>query len=353
MSNGAYTPVIKNSPKFIFSSSAPSLFSPAHFFISVHLNLPNHAPITTYTLVDSGVQTSCISEHFATQHSLPRHLKDVPTPIMMVDDHPIASGLITQDIITPLSVIPSSSDSTGLSDTTLASIGLRQTSPSIAGLTQTHPVTVRAKGFGLTPNLLRPHLDSTTAVSIGFGLADATHTTVTSLKTSTPSSDTLATAEPTDTITTTPSFLSSLTRWTGYGHSLPPLTPPPPKANICTISRSKFCKAWHADPDAVCLICMLPTGSPAYISAMTTSLIDDLDDDAPSSDERINAIPRKYADYADTVFAPSEFDKLLPHRNFDMDIELEEGKSPPFGPLYQLTPLECEVLAEHINANLK
>ncbi|THH03524.1 hypothetical protein EW146_g10426, partial [Bondarzewia mesenterica] len=288
---------------------------------------------------------------------------------MAVDDRPITSGLITQDVITPLSV----STHTEILPLAVVSVGypiilgldwLVRHNPHIdwaetnltldcCGLTQTHPVTVRAKGFGLTPNLSRPHLDSTTAVGIGFGLADATYTAATSLKTSITPSDTSATAEPTDTITTTPSFLSTLTRWTGYGRSSPPLAPPPPKPNIRTISGSKFHKAWRANPDAVCLIRMLPTGSPAYISATTTALADDLDEDAPSTDERINAIPRKYADYADTVFAPSEFDKLPPHRNFDVDIELEEGKSPPFGPLYRLTPPEREVLAEHINANLK
>ncbi|KAI0037590.1 hypothetical protein FA95DRAFT_1467222, partial [Auriscalpium vulgare] len=55
-------------------------------------------------LVDSGATTSCISERFATRHSLSRRLKDVPVPIMAVDDRPIASGLITQDVVANLSV---------------------------------------------------------------------------------------------------------------------------------------------------------------------------------------------------------------------------------------------------------
>ena len=38
------------------------------------------------------------------QHGLPRRLKDVPIPIMAVDDRPIASGLITQDVVANISV---------------------------------------------------------------------------------------------------------------------------------------------------------------------------------------------------------------------------------------------------------
>jgi hypothetical protein len=45
--------------------------------------------------------------------------------------------------------------------------------------------------------------------------------------------------------------------------------------------------------------------------------------------------------------------KSGPHRPYDVDIELEEGKTPPFGPLYRLTPPECEALAEYVNKNLK
>ena len=65
------------------------------FFISVCISFPNKKPVSTYALVDCGATTLCISERFATRHSLPQHLKDVPIPIMAVDDHPIASGLIT------------------------------------------------------------------------------------------------------------------------------------------------------------------------------------------------------------------------------------------------------------------
>ena len=53
------------------------------------------------------------------------------------------------------------------------------------------------------------------------------------------------------------------------------------------------------------------------------------------------------------VFNPSEFDKLPEHQPYDIDIELKEGKMPPFGLIYCLTPAECEAVAKYVNSNLK
>lgn len=90
-------------PTFVYSSTSTTLF-PQHFYISVKLSFPSLPSISTYAMVDSGASTSCISEHFAAWHGLPRQLLDIPVPIMAVDDRPIASRLITQDILTKISL---------------------------------------------------------------------------------------------------------------------------------------------------------------------------------------------------------------------------------------------------------
>ncbi|KAK1222632.1 hypothetical protein PQX77_014515, partial [Marasmius sp. AFHP31] len=41
-------------------------------------------------------------------------------------------------------------------------------------------------------------------------------------------------------------------------------------------------------------------------------------------------IPDKYIDFKESVFNPLEFEKLPEHHPFDIDIELEDGISPPF-----------------------
>ncbi|EAL17174.1 hypothetical protein CNBN1990 [Cryptococcus deneoformans B-3501A] len=46
-------------------------------------------------------------------------------------------------------------------------------------------------------------------------------------------------------------------------------------------------------------------------------------------------------------------DTLPEHRSFDHHIPLEEGKNPPFGPIYNLSETELEALREYLDENLK
>ena len=99
--NGSWRSIPAFSPTYIFSLSP---FSSNHFVIAVTLNFPNRSPIRTHALVDCGATTSCISNSFAVRHSLSRKNKDIPIPVMAVDNRPIASGLITQEVMTQVSV---------------------------------------------------------------------------------------------------------------------------------------------------------------------------------------------------------------------------------------------------------
>ncbi len=52
------------------------------------------------------------------------------------------------------------------------------------------------------------------------------------------------------------------------------------------------------------------------------------------------------------VFSPSNANFLPPHRDEDHGIELEFGKTPPFGPLYNLSEYQLKKLCEYIDENL-
>ena len=62
-------------------------------------------------------------------------------------------------------------------------------------------------------------------------------------------------------------------------------------------------------------------------------------------------LPEPYQDFAD-VFSEAKASSLPPHREFDLTIETEEGKDPPFGPLYPLSETELKVLRDYIDDNL-
>ena len=69
-------------------------------------------------------------------------------------------------------------------------------------------------------------------------------------------------------------------------------------------------------------------------------------------DEAPTEIPAEYSDYSDVFLAENAAE--LPE-NTGMNehaIELEEGKQPPFGPIYSLGPVELETLKTYIKTNL-
>jgi len=72
----------------------------------------------------------------------------------------------------------------------------------------------------------------------------------------------------------------------------------------------------------------------------------------PVKEPDINDIPEEYREFT-KVFSKEEADKLPPHREYDHRIPIEEGKTPPFGPIYQLSPVELEVLKNYIDDHLR
>lgn len=73
----------------------------------------------------------------------------------------------------------------------------------------------------------------------------------------------------------------------------------------------------------------------------------------PSDNDYLQHVTAKYHNFH-SVFSPVEVENLPPHRpGFNAAIELEDGKSPPLGPLYHLSQQEHEVLFNYIETNLR
>ena len=77
--------------------------------------------------------------------------------------------------------------------------------------------------------------------------------------------------------------------------------------------------------------------------------------DVEAEDENLdkNGIVNKYYSDLKIVFEKTEADKLPPHRDYDIAIELIPGGQLYFGPIYSLTVPELKALKEYIKENLK
>jgi RNase H-like domain found in reverse transcriptase/Reverse transcriptase (RNA-dependent DNA polymerase)/Integrase zinc binding domain/Chromo (CHRromatin Organisation MOdifier) domain/gag-polyprotein putative aspartyl protease len=63
-------------------------------------------------------------------------------------------------------------------------------------------------------------------------------------------------------------------------------------------------------------------------------------------------VPPEYREF-EAIFSKAEANKLPQHRSYDHRIPLEEGTSPPYGPIYSLSPIELDTLRKYIEENLR
>ena len=71
------------------------------------------------------------------------------------------------------------------------------------------------------------------------------------------------------------------------------------------------------------------------------------------ANEALNSIPTEYSNFADVFFL--ELASELPEhtRINDYAIKLVDDRQPPYGPIYNLEPVELETLKTYMETNLK
>jgi hypothetical protein len=72
----------------------------------------------------------------------------------------------------------------------------------------------------------------------------------------------------------------------------------------------------------------------------------------PKFNPDLKNIPEVYHKFAD-VFSRRKADTLLPHRDCDLKINIDEGTKVPAGPIYPLSKFELKTLREFIDENLR
>ena len=65
----------------------------------------------------------------------------------------------------------------------------------------------------------------------------------------------------------------------------------------------------------------------------------------------LTGVPEEYHDFAD-VFSKVKANKLPPHGPYNLKINMEEGSTPPLGPIYALLKTELEALREFLDENI-
>ena len=65
----------------------------------------------------------------------------------------------------------------------------------------------------------------------------------------------------------------------------------------------------------------------------------------------LSSVPEEYHDFAD-VFDKAKADILAQHQPYDLKINLEEGFTPPLGPIYSLSQTELTALREFIDKHV-
>jgi hypothetical protein len=99
---------------------------------------------------------------------------------------------------------------------------------------------------------------------------------------------------------------------------------------VSSISLQEFIQSSTKNPQTVFAIQMHPT-----ISIVKVATI----------------LPKEYQDFAD-VFDKTNASHLPEHHPYDCPIDLFLNTSPPFGPIYGLSPAELETLRNYIEENL-
>ena len=122
--------------------------------------------------------------------------------------------------------------------------------------------------------------------------------------------------------------------------TLVPLTciPPSPATNISWVNAAAFARASKL-ADVQIFKLFVVTATPA--------------NSEPTLVDMSNAsnVPAKYHDFKD-VFNKAHADTLPAYQPYDLRIELKEGTTPLFGPIYLLSPYELRTLCEFIDEHL-
>jgi hypothetical protein len=105
-------------------------------------------------------------------------------------------------------------------------------------------------------------------------------------------------------------------------------------------------KTHHCDPESIISYdeTLLDEEEAVWIGSLTATK-------APNTEELNELVPEEYHQFMD-LFGEPLAQNLPPHRTFDHQIRIKEGKEVPFGPIYHLSEKELGALREYLDRML-
>jgi hypothetical protein len=269
-------------------------------------------------LVDSGATSSFIDQTFVAQHNIPMVKKSTLVPIEVIDGRTIASGAITHET-TPLELCID-----------------KHTEKIVFNIISTphHPIILGLPWL----EAHNPIIDWRSR-TLTFSAQRCTSQEPQAQKNTLSSPAKNPVVKNPKRVGTNSSFLKSVMSSPAVKNPLVARTKPCPVKNLVKNLAQKTNLVWIFVDGAV----------PFYQAAKNLQVfaihVNPANNKNPQSEPTPIKLLEKYKDFVD-VFEKNNADQLLAHRPYDCPIDLKEGHSPPFGPIYGLSELEFQALRD-------
>ncbi len=276
------------------------------------------------TLVDSGATSSFIDQTFVVQHNILMIKKSTPVPVEVIDGRTIASGAITHK-------------------TTLLEICIdKHTEKIVLNIISTphHPIILGLPWLE-AHNPIIDWQSRTLTFSAQRCTSQEPHAQKNIL--SSPTKNPMV--KNPKRVGTNSSFLKSVM-------SSPVVKNPQlVRTKPCPVNNLVKNPAQKTNPVQI----FVERAVPFYRAAKNLQIfaihVDPANNTNPPSEPTPVNLPEKYKDFVD-VFEKINADQFLAHSPYDCPIDLEEGHSPPFGPIYGLSEPELQALRDYFTENL-
>ena len=326
--------------QFSVSTSVPRFNPEEHVILRISLQVGSLV-YKTYAMLDSGASANFIDGGYAKAISIPLVRKPQPLQLEVVDGRAIAGGQVTHHTVSTNLAIDQHKESTSFHVTTLGHypviLGvswLKKHDPVICW--SEHTLTFKSR-YCLSSCLS----EAATVTAMSEYPRNLRQVYV-------PPSSAPMTSSKTRNRTPGLNVKSMLRQKSVPVSNLRTSTAPV----VSLVNATAFAQVLNTPGTEIYQISFSETPAQSGVHAMSAMSVTPVSSAMPSSDPDLTKLPKEYHEFAD-VFSKKEAEKLPEHRKYDHHIPLQEGTTPPFGPVYSLSPRELEVLQKYIDDNLR